>query len=168
MIKLLCSDQSHVLLSLPTLLVIALYKTCFPSTQMTRLVLPGMVERYSYKDPRQGIQSKKKWYIYIDFICLLTSIGGRGWSLICPLKLASTPSLCCPCIHPLKYFLCYFYKDTYSNIPPTEQFHTITFCFFFQRFVLCFSECLHAEYKSKGITVQVKKHFRILKESMWK
>lgn len=42
---------------------------------------------------------------YIDIICLLISIGGRGWSLIYPLKLASTPSLCCPCIHPLKYFL---------------------------------------------------------------
>lgn len=40
-----------------------------------------------------------------DIICLLISIGGQGWSLICPLKLASTPSLCCPCIHPLKYFL---------------------------------------------------------------
>lgn len=59
MIKLLCSHQSHVLLSL---LVIALYKTFFCSTQMTRLVLPGMVERYSY--PIQGIQSKDKWWWY--------------------------------------------------------------------------------------------------------
>lgn len=46
----------------------------FSSTQMTRLVLPGMVERYSSIDPRQGIQSKDKWQ--------MSSLLHRGTGLI--------------------------------------------------------------------------------------
>lgn len=44
---------------------------------MTRMVLPGMVERYGYKDPRQEIQRKTNDE-YIEIIRLLASIGGRG------------------------------------------------------------------------------------------
>lgn len=100
--KLLCSHQSHVLLSRHTLSVIALYKTFFPPLRWPDWFFQAWLKGTAIQGRAYKAKTNNEC---IDVICLLTSVGGRGWSLICPLKLESTPSLCCPCIRPLKYFL---------------------------------------------------------------
>lgn len=87
---------------------------------------------------------------------LLLPIGGGGWSSIYPLKLASIHSLWCPFILPLRYFLYILLLCSHTRSQTSHHIDNNNHpSSLFQSFVSCFSKCLHAEYKSKGITVQV-------------
>nr|XP_040037029.1 hydroxysteroid (20-beta) dehydrogenase 2 isoform X3 [Gasterosteus aculeatus aculeatus] len=90
--------------------------------QMTRLVLPGMVERYHHKHP-DVTGSYEVMRIYDEFmdICLLRGIG-----LIVNMS-----------------------SEVGVRPQPLLSLYCAT-----KSFVTFFSQCLHAEYKSKGIIVQ--------------
>lgn len=145
---------------------------------MTRLVLPGMVERYYHKHPYV-----KGWYEVMNewiYRCLssIYCTEGKGWSSILPLKWAPDRSLCWPYILPLRYFLIQKLLCAQSHLNTLWPDYTHIFtdqrtiswhCFMtallvlwlcfsssFQSFVINFSRSLHAEYKSEGIIVQVK------------